>query len=485
MTTRTIRLTALVIALLTPLATARAGWRGGIGVLGDSYSDEYQYYPPHRSTARNWVEILATIRGLNLGRFSTRSRGEPRNQGYEYNWARSDATTDDLIATGQHLGLAAQVARGEVSLVVVFIGGNDFINAMKTPDPVAAFQEVGPRAEANLEDAVATILKAHPDVKVVIITVPDLRDLPEFRVPLNAGHLPRASSDAATATIRRYNARIWALAARQPRVAVLDFALVARGSELIGPESVLVAGHPIVRSGPSDDPDHLFLGDIRHLGTVGQGLLAALLVATIDAKFDAGVPPLSGREILEFAATLAPTSPPKSDPRRWLSESTNSIIRSAVSPRLDHVSPGLRGTGRPRTPGTEGHTEGVPREARTTDRRGIDRLSDYCALGLASRSSQTLVSPDRASSRARVSGEAKRDPWDNGWHQDIGPMTLRAFFSGTLRSRTASAVATLISLPGKISREQGRAEWGTGQQDGGRADRDGRPREVVGPCVPR
>ena len=45
MTTRIIRLTALLIALLTPLAPARAGWRGGIGVLGDSYSDEYQFYP--------------------------------------------------------------------------------------------------------------------------------------------------------------------------------------------------------------------------------------------------------------------------------------------------------------------------------------------------------------------------------------------------------------------------------------------------------
>ena len=98
MTTKMIRLVALLIALLTPLAPASAGWRGGIGVLGDSYSDEYQFYPPHRSTARNWVEILAETRGLNFGRFSPRSRGEPRNQGYEYNWARSDATTDDLIA---------------------------------------------------------------------------------------------------------------------------------------------------------------------------------------------------------------------------------------------------------------------------------------------------------------------------------------------------------------------------------------------------
>src|SRR6476646_7279628 len=138
MTTRIIRLTALVIALLTPLAPARAGWRGGIGVLGDSYSDEYQFYPPHRSTARNWVEILAATRGLNFGRFSTQSRGEPRNQGYESNWARSDATTDELIATGQHLGVAEQAARCEVGLVVIYIGGNDFINALRSPDPAAA-----------------------------------------------------------------------------------------------------------------------------------------------------------------------------------------------------------------------------------------------------------------------------------------------------------------------------------------------------------
>jgi hypothetical protein len=370
MTTKAVRLTALVIALLAPLAAARAEWRGGIGVLGDSYSDEYAFYPPHRSTARNWVEILATTRGLDFGRFSTESRGEPRNQGYEHNWARSDATTVDLIATGQHLGLAAQVARGEVNLVVVFIGGNDFINAMQTPDPVAVFQQVGPRAEANLERAVATILNAHPDVKVVIITVPDIRDLPEFRVPLEAGQLPRASADAATATIRRYNASIFALAARQPRIAVVDAALVARASELIGPDSVLVAGHHIVRSGPSDEPDHLFLGDVRHVGTVGQGLLAELVVATINARFDAGVPALPEREILEFAATLAPGSPPNSDPRTRLSESADARI--------------------------------------------------------------ARVFPERASSAPRSSATA-----------------LRARLSGSLRSRSASAVATPVAPAGK------------------------------------
>lgn len=306
MTTRIIALTALLIALLTPLAPARVGWRGGIGVLGDSYSDEYQFYPPHRSTARNWVEILAATRGLNFGRFSTQSRGEPRNQGYEYNWARSDATTDDMIVTGQHTGLAAQVARGEVNLVVIFIGGNDFINAMYTPDPPAALKLAGSRGEENLRLAVQTILNARSEVKVLILTVPDIRDLPEFRDPLRAGRLPREHADAATAAIRHYNRRIRELAAHEPRVALLDCELVARASSLLYPDRVLVAGQPIQREGTSDDPGHLFLGDVRHMGTVGQGLMASLIVAVIDSQFAANVRPLSEQELLDFALNTVP-----------------------------------------------------------------------------------------------------------------------------------------------------------------------------------
>jgi phospholipase/lecithinase/hemolysin len=352
MLTKILQLTALVVALLAPLPTAEAGWRGGIGVLGDSYSDEYQFYPPHRTKARNWVEILAATRSLNLGAFSTQSRGEPRNQGYEYNWARSDATTVDLIATGQHDGLAAQVARGDVNLAIVFIGGNDFINAMKSQDPVTALQEVGPRAESNLKLAVATILKAHNHVKVVIVTVPDIRDLPEFRVPLSDGRLPRSYSAAATAAIGRYNASIRALAARQPRIAVVDFALFARVSERIAPETAVIAGHRIVRSDPSDDPDHLFLGDVRHLGTVGQGLLAAMLVAKINAQFDAGLPPLSQSEIFEFASTLARNSSSKPDLAERASKVDESVIQAAVLRGPVRSAPRLVGAARTSTPGT-------------------------------------------------------------------------------------------------------------------------------------
>ncbi len=119
-------------------------WNQGVAVLGDSYSDEYQFYAPDRAAARNWVEILAATRGVNFGTFTTAGRGEPRNQGFAYNWARSEATTDDMIRQGQHTGAAAQVARGEVGVVWIFVGGNDFIDALNAADPPAALAETEP-----------------------------------------------------------------------------------------------------------------------------------------------------------------------------------------------------------------------------------------------------------------------------------------------------------------------------------------------------
>jgi hypothetical protein len=83
---KTFRSGFLVAAVLVaPLASAQARLPGAIGVLGGSDSDEYQFYPLDRAVARNWVEILAALRGLDFGRFDAGGRSEPGNQGYEYN----------------------------------------------------------------------------------------------------------------------------------------------------------------------------------------------------------------------------------------------------------------------------------------------------------------------------------------------------------------------------------------------------------------
>jgi phospholipase/lecithinase/hemolysin len=303
----TIRSTALLLALLlSGNAVTLADALGGIGVLGDSYSDEYEFYPPHRSTARNWVEILATTRGLDFGRFDADGRAEPRNQGHAFNWARSGATTEDLIRTGQHTGLAAQVARGEVGLVVIFIGGNDFINALKDPDPAAALGAALPRALANHRTAVRTILEASQRVRLVLVTVPDIRHLPEFDGLLRAGRLSKALADEFTAAIGRYNAQIRSLAASDPRIALMDLDTITRAVNFLSRDYVLVAGRRLDRHRPANELDCFFLADGRHPGTLGQGLFACMFIEVVNTKFAAGIKPLKLREVLIITRSVVP-----------------------------------------------------------------------------------------------------------------------------------------------------------------------------------
>ncbi|HEV3162708.1 MAG TPA: GDSL-type esterase/lipase family protein, partial [Isosphaeraceae bacterium] len=256
---------------------------------------------------------LAEIRGLDFGRFDARGRGEPRNQGYEYNWARSDATTDDLIRTGQHTGLAAQVACAKVAIVFVFTGGNDFINAMKSPDPAAALDDVLPRAQANYRVAVRTILEASPKVQLVLATVPDICNLPEFAVPIREGGIPKPLAHTYARAIGRYNAQIRSFAATEPRVAIIDLDLATRAANLVSPDHVFVAGRRLDRLRPGNDLEHFFLADVRHPGTLGQSMLARMFVDMINYRFGAGIAPLGDREVFDFAASLSAAPPPARD----------------------------------------------------------------------------------------------------------------------------------------------------------------------------
>jgi lysophospholipase L1-like esterase len=299
-----LRAALIAILMVVPDLASGAGIRGAIGVLGDSYGDEYQFYPPDRSSARNWVEILSALRGVDFGEFSSSSWGEPRNQGFACNWARSAATTDDMIATGQHTGLAAQVARGEVGLVMISIGGNDFINAIKTPDPMAALEPVIPRLLANYRTAVETILSAHADVRVVLATLSDIRNLPEFAMPIREGQIPTNVADAYTAAIARFNVEIKAIAAANYRIAVLDLDMSTRIANLVNRDQFILGGVAMDRCRPGNGLDSFFLADGRHPGTMGQGLMAMMFVNTINRRFQAGIPPLTDREIVEFARSL-------------------------------------------------------------------------------------------------------------------------------------------------------------------------------------
>ena len=142
-----------VVSASLPTASARSP--RGIGVLGDSYSDEYQFASPDRRTARNWVEIPSLTRGLDFGRFNASGWGSPRDRGFEYNWAHVGATTGDLIATGQHTGLAAQVARrGRGQRSSSSSAATTSSTRCPSPTRRPALREALPRALANYRLAV-------------------------------------------------------------------------------------------------------------------------------------------------------------------------------------------------------------------------------------------------------------------------------------------------------------------------------------------
>jgi phospholipase/lecithinase/hemolysin len=288
--------------LLSPGTTARADFLHGIGAMGSSTTEEYQFQGGARATARNWVEILASTRGLNFGGFTTASRGEPRNQGYEYDWGRVGATTAGLLSQGQHTGLAGQVARGEVTLAFLWIGTNDFRGVLNAPVPPPSLSpSVVPAAVANFTTALNAVLAAGPDVRVVVANTYDERLLPYVGQRVASGQLSQGLVDEVSLAIRQYNAQITAIALSDSRVAVTDLAGLLEG--VMAPAQFSVGGLEMDRINSGIQPDHFFVDNL-HPGTVGQALIANAFIDTIDTRFGAGVRRLDEAEIVAFARAV-------------------------------------------------------------------------------------------------------------------------------------------------------------------------------------
>jgi hypothetical protein len=182
-----------------------------VGALGDSYTDEYQFYGPHQSQARSWLEILAATRAVDFGPFTTDNQGEPRNEGFAFNWARGGATSRDMVRD-QLPGLAAQVRRGQVRYAWVFIGSNDFDpflhEAARGDVPLAQalarLGQVEARLGANFLTAVNRLLAANPRARVVVSTLFDLTLMPWVRGI--TGEQTSPLLDAVRQAIGRFNA---------------------------------------------------------------------------------------------------------------------------------------------------------------------------------------------------------------------------------------------------------------------------------------
>jgi phospholipase/lecithinase/hemolysin len=288
----------------------------GFGILGDSNSDEYRADDDRggkfAAVTLNWMEQLVAKRGLNFGPWGT--WGEPRRTGYKYNWARSGATASSLISSGQHTGLAQQVADGEVSYVFVWIGVNDFHTwngtYAKIYDGSLSDAEVQAKVDRFVADvtlAVDTILKAGK-APVVVATVADVGLVPDTIAAFPDAAKRRRVTDA----INQANAGLEAMAAERG-VAIADAAKF--GTSLVGrvdKDGMLnVGGQRINFLVQSDDPHHVRLSDsVGHGGTVVSGLIAnSLFIEPFDSNYGLDIKPFSDEEILKNAGITGTSGP--------------------------------------------------------------------------------------------------------------------------------------------------------------------------------
>jgi len=226
----------------------------GLGIAGDSLSDEYagETY----NYAQNWDEILAEVKGVNVG--PQGAWGEPRRDGYEYNWARYGATTQSLLNAGQHTQLAAQIDAGLVSHAVLAIGQNDFApsspayiniyNSTWTPAQIDAYAA---QVVANIETALATLAATDATLVMSNIGGYDVNPSTQARYP------DPDQREQVTTVIASINAELEALAAAY-RVPMVD--LFSLGKDLLGTNhdpiaSQTVGGVEIYNRAESDPPD--------------------------------------------------------------------------------------------------------------------------------------------------------------------------------------------------------------------------------------
>lgn len=278
------------------------------GMLGDSITDEYRANDNRGGTyanrTYNWLEMLVMKRGFNVGAWGTRS--EPRRSGYEYNFARSGATAASMINSGQHTGLAPYVQNGQVQLVFIMIGSNDF-GWWNTSDGFApiyngtlsgsALQNKINNIVTNITTAVNTI-KAAGNAKIMLSTIGDASLSPvaqsQYPDPVKRARVTNAIAQVNTALTTM---------AQSKGIAMFNLDSIA--------DDILPLIDPVTGTGtywgetitfaPGDEPHHLQLGDGIHSGTIAGGVIANRLLGGFNANFQTNVPPLSEAEILSIA----------------------------------------------------------------------------------------------------------------------------------------------------------------------------------------
>ena len=293
-----------------------------LGVMGDSFSDEYRaddnragdsYDGKYAATTLNWLELLVKYRNINTGRWGI--WGDSRRTGYEYNWALSGSTASDVIQNGQAAGLAEQVRARLITDVILHVGANDFAiwngtyeAVYKTPDEGGLddeqIQQKTNEILANITKAVDTI-RAAGKVHIIVSNLPDRGKSPYFQ---NFFPEPVKRRRVNQAVVQVNNGIATMAKARE--VYVIDQYGLPESNPLLSrmdsEGNLLVDGVLINFLQDADEPHYVMLADHDHIGTVASGLVANYMFIKALNYFGAGIASFTEQEILEHAGIPLP-----------------------------------------------------------------------------------------------------------------------------------------------------------------------------------
>jgi lysophospholipase L1-like esterase len=269
-----------------------------LGALGDSLTDEYEF-EGNRNYASNWIELLNSEFGVDVG--TSGNRSAPRRSGFEYNWALSGATSDSLIEDGQHTGLAAQAMSGDVSHAFLLIGQNDFrdivldvvLGNFSAAEETAFVNTV----VANITTAVDTLLAT--DVALV------LSNLIDYSVaPLIRDNVPLILRNQLTNVVVRVNDELADLA-EDRQIPLLDsfaFSKSIFGTNSNPNETVTLCGVEFDNSeGDGTATDlNLFTEDGIHPHTAAQAVIANAIVEAFNLGHGTNLPQFSECDIVSL-----------------------------------------------------------------------------------------------------------------------------------------------------------------------------------------
>jgi lysophospholipase L1-like esterase len=248
----------------------------GLGAMGDSGT-------AGGTVNKSWVPVLVNQRGINFGPGAN-----------SYNVAQGGATSNSLLASGQHTTMAGLVSSGNVTLPTLLIGTNDFgtatglqlANGTLSAAQVQSF--INTRV-TNITTAADTVLAAGPQ-GFILFGLPDVTLMPQAN-PLNASQATRVR-DAVTAV----NSQLLSYATtRNITYVQTDLAM----QSLLSAGPVTIGGVPIDVDGSGTGA--FFFRDGIHPGAIGNGLIANIFIEALNTGYGQSITPLNDFEILALA----------------------------------------------------------------------------------------------------------------------------------------------------------------------------------------